>query len=298
MRAAAWGLGLGLTLAAPVAQAHHVPGHGASEGVRNLNSLGGGTGQATTRVALLQEITRTSTSLTPGAVYNTSLLGEYSPHPWFSFGAQLPMLITDQAPIPGGDGDNPAPQVGYGDTRAFVRFTPHADRLIHRVLTTVVTVSVPTRTVNFVGADPGRLWVVSPTVVYSRTYSKAFWQALAVATVERRAAGTAIEVSAGGQLGYRLWGKLSPSFGALADVRAVTWCTQAPSQGGGQRVCPEASARTTEDDRPMGATRVSSLAGLSWAFSRWGLVSANLQLPVLPRRDFDIAGSLTFQATF
>ncbi|MCH9683345.1 MAG: hypothetical protein K0V04_18055 [Deltaproteobacteria bacterium] len=291
-------IAVGVGMVATRASAHHVPGHGASEGVRNLNSLGGGTGQATTRLALLQEFTRTRTSLTPGSVYNTSLLGEYSPHPWVSFGGQFPMLVTDQDPVPGGDGTNPPPQVGYGDTRAFVRLTPHADKLIHRLLTAVITVSVPTRTVDFVGADPGRLWVVSPTLVYSRTYSKAFWQVIGVATVENRAAGTAVEVSGGGQIGYRLWGKLSPSFGALADVRALTFCTQPPSQGGGQQLCPEAAARTTEDDRPMGATRISSLAGLTWAINRWGLLSANVQLPVLSRRDFDVAGSLTFQVTF
>lgn len=270
-----------------LARAHHVPGHGASEGIRNLNSLGGGTGKAINRVALLQEVARTTTSITPGAVYNTSILGEYAPHPWVSAGVQLPMLVVDE------DAPGVPTKVGYGDTRVFVRLTPHADKLIHRVLTTVLNVSLPTRTVTFT-ADPGRTVVVAPTLIYSRTHPRAFWQLLALGSYEHRPAGTAIDLSAGGQVGARLFGtKLSPALGMLADVRAATFCAQ---PGGGTRFCPE--GRTTELARPIGALRITSLAALTYAFAPWGLVSANVQLPVLTKRDFDIAGSVTFQAMF
>ncbi len=271
-----------------LARAHHVPGHGVSEGIRNLNSLGGGTGKALNRVALLGEVTSNSTTLNPGTAYVTSLIGEYSPHPWTSFGAQLPYAVIDQR-SPG------APTVhGYGDTRVFVRLTPHADKLVHRVLTTVVNVSFPTRRYELTAADPGPLWVVAPALVYSRTHPRAFWQLLAVGAYEHRPAGTSIDLSGGGQVGARLLdSKLSPAIGMLADVRAATFCTEV---GGGSRFCRE--GRATEIERPVGALRVTSLAGLTYAFAPWGLVSANIQLPLLTKRDFDIAGSLTFQAMF
>jgi hypothetical protein len=278
---------LAVLLLPALARAHHVPGHGASEGIRNLNSLGGGTGKAINRVALIQEAARTTTSLTPGTVYNTSLLGEYAPHPWTSFGAQLPLLVVDE------DAPGVPTKTGYGDTRLFVRLTPHADKLVHRVLTTVLNVSLPTRTVRFT-ADPGRTVIVAPTLIYSRTHPRAFWQLLALGTYEHRPAGTAVDLSAGGQVGARLLrSKLSPALGMLADVRALTVCAEI---GGGGRFCPE--GRTTELARPLGALRITSLAGLTYAFTAWGLVSANLQLPLLTRRDFDIAGSLTVQAMF
>jgi hypothetical protein len=286
-RLAAWLCVLVALLLPARALAHHVPGHGASEGIRNLNSLGGGTGKATSRVALLQEIARTTTSLSPGTVYSTSLLGEYSPHSWVSAGAQLPLLVLDE------DAREAPTRVGYGDTRLFVRLTPHADKLVHRVLTTVLNVSIPTRTVKFT-ADPGRTVIVAPALIYSRTHPRAFWQILAVGTYEHRPAGTALDLSAGGQVGARLWdSKLSPAVGMLADVRAATFCADI---GGGAHFCRE--GRSTELFRPVGALRITSLAALTYAFAPWGLVSANIQLPVLTKRDFDIAGSLTFQAMF
>lgn len=282
------GLALLLVLLLPaLARAHHVPGHGASEGIRNLNSLGGGTGKAINRAALLQEVARTTTSLNPGTVFNTSLLGEYAPHAWVSVGAQLPMLVVDE------DAANVPTKLGYGDTRLFVRLTPHADKLIHRVLTTVLNVSLPTRTVKFT-ADPGRTVVVAPALIYSRTHPRAFWQLLALGSYEHRPAGTAIDLSAGGQVGARLLGtKLSPALGMLADLRVATFCAEI---AGGTRFCPE--GRSTELDRELGSLRVSTLAALTYAFAPWGLVSANIQAPLLVKRDFDLAGSFTFQVMF
>ncbi len=283
-------LALALGLAAPglfasgVARAHHVPGHGASEGVRNLNSLGGGSGQATSRVMVLQEASRNTTSLNPATTYNTSLLGEYAPHPWVSVGLQAPLLVVDEVAAPR--------KVGYGDTRAFVRLTPHADKLVHRVVTAGLNVSVPTRTLRF-QADPGRLWTVSPMVIFTRTHQRAYWQLMGLATVENRPAGTAFDVTASGQVGYRAWGKLGLSVGAIADLRVANLCAQV---GGGAAYC--SGNRATETRREVGALRVAHLSGVSYSFASWGLLAANLQLPLSPKRDFDVAGSLSVQVQF
>ncbi len=277
-------LALGLSAVSASAKAHHVPGHGASEGVRNLNSLGGGSGQATSRVLLLQEYSRNSTSLNPATTYNTSLLGEYSPKPWISFGAQAPLLIVDE---------DAAPQkIGYGDTRAFLRITPHADKLIHRVLTTGINVSVPTRTLTF-EADPGNILTVSPMVMFTRAHLRAFWQVMALTTFERRPAGTAIDVTGSGQIGYRAFGKLGLSIGMLADVRAANFCAEV---GGGSSYC--AGNRATETNRQVGSVRLAHLSGVSYSFTDWGLLAFNLQLPMSPKRDFDYAGSLSVQFQF
>ena len=277
-------LGSALALVPSVASAHHVPGHGASEGVRNLNSLGGGAGQATSRVMILEEYSRNSTSLNPASTYNTSLLGEYAPHPWLSFGVQAPLLVVDEDAAPR--------KVGYGNTRAFIRLTPHAEKLIHRVLTTGVAVSLPTRTLRF-EADPGNVWTVSPMVMFTRTHLRTYWQVMGLTTLEQRPAGTAIDVTASGQVGYRAWGKLGLGVGALVDVRVANFCAQV---GGGERYC--SGNRATEIQRHVGATRLAHLTSLSYNFAPWGMLSANLQLPLTPKRDFDIAGSLSVQVQF
>ncbi len=266
------------------ARAHHVPGHGASEGVRNLNSLGGGSGQATSRLMLLQEYSRNTTSLNPATTYNTSILGEYAPHPWVSVGLQAPLLVVDEDAAPR--------KIGYGDTRAFVRLTPHADKLIHRVVTTGINVSVPTRTLTF-EADPGRIWTVSPMAMFTRTHLRAYWQLMALGTFERRPAGTAIDGTISAQIGYRAFGQLGLGVGALADVRLANFCAQV---GGGSEFCT--GNRATETEREVGALRMAHLTAISYSFSSWGMLAANLQLPLTPKRDFDVAGSLSIQAQF
>jgi len=277
-------LGLGLALVPSVARAHHVPGHGASEGVRNLNSLGGGSGQATSRVMLLQEYSRNTTSLNPATTYNTSLLGEYAPHPWVSLGLQAPLLVVDEDAAPR--------KVGYGDTRAFVRLTPHADKLIHRVVTTGINVSFPSRTLRF-EADPGKSWTVSPMAMFTRTHLRTYWQVMVLGTMEKRPAGTALDMTASGQVGYRAWGKLGLGVGALADVRVANFCAKV---GGGSEYC--SGNRATETEREVGAVRLAHLSSISYSFRSWGMLAANLQLPLTPKRDFDVAGSLSVQFQF
>src|SRR5690606_26079065 len=110
----------------------------------------------------------------------TSLLGEVTVHPWVSLGLAAPLLVVKQE-------DAPA-RVGYGDTRLMFRVTPHADKLIHRVFTAGINASFPTRSVRFT-ADPGRLWTLSPYVLFTRTYRIPFWQVAGTATMEHRPAG-------------------------------------------------------------------------------------------------------------
>ena len=207
-----------LALAFPrSALAHHTPGHGASEGVRNINSLGNRGGKVASRLLVLEEFGWAASTPLPGLRSETSLLGEYAPVPMFSFGAQAPLLIVDEAGRP--------PVVGYGDTRAFLRFTPHADKLVHRTMTFNLSASFPTRTVTF-SVDPGRVWSVTPSMVFTRTYGDWYWQAIALAGLETRPAGVAIDVSAGGQAGGRLAdGALALGGGVIVDIRTANFCT-------------------------------------------------------------------------
>jgi hypothetical protein len=283
-RVPTWAAAAAVLLVPALARAHHVPGHGASEGVRNLNSLGGGAGQATSRVMLLHEFSRNTTSLNPATTFNTSLLGEYAPHPWLSFGLQAPLLVVDEDAAPR--------KVGYGDTRAFIRLTPHAEKLVHRVVTTGVNMSFPSRTLRF-EADPGKSWTVSPMVMFTRTHLRTYWQVMALGTVERRPAGTAIDATFSGQVGYRAWGKVGLGIGALADIRVANFCAQV---GGGSEYC--SGNRATETEREVGAVRLTHLTNLSYSYATWGMVSASLQLPLSPKRDFDVAGSLSAQFQF
>jgi hypothetical protein len=271
------------------AEAHHVAGHGSSEGVRSINSIGGRGGSTRSRLMLLDEFSHSGKGIVPGQRNDLSLLGEYAPIPSFSFGAQLPFTIIAEQPD---DGPNRA-QVGYGDTRAFIRVTPHADKLIHRTLTFALWASFPTRTVHSI-VDPGRLWSVTPSVIFTRTYERLYWQLLSVANIEWRPAGVALDVSAGGQVGARvLDGKLAVGGGALVDVRTVNGCR---SVEGELRYC--ASSRAGERDRGVGTTRATALVNLAWNIdARWSL-SLGVQVPFTPQRDFDVGAALGVMAVF
>lgn len=287
-------LGLALALVPSSVWAHHVPGHGSSEGVRSINSLGSRGGAASSRVMLLDEFTATSTSIVPGQRNDLSLLGEYAPVPGFSFGAQLPFTILAEQPR---DGD-PSVQAGYGDTRVFVRATPYGGKLIHRTLTLGLAASFPTRTVRG-SVDPGRTWSVTPSLIFTRTYTKLFWQVMSFATTEWRPAGVALDVAAGGQFGGRLaGGKVALGLGALVDVRVVNACR---SPQGELDYC--AGSRAGEKDREVGSTRATAIATFAWNFhtsERAGSWSLNLALlgPFTPKRDFDIGASVGVQVAF
>lgn len=282
-------LAAALVLAPRVAAAHHVAGHGSSEGVRSINSLGSRGGAARTRIMLLDEFSHSGAGIVPGQRNELSLLGEYAPIPSFSFGAQLPFLVIAEQPE-----DGPAQtSLGYGDTRAFVRFTPHADKLIHRTLTLALWASFPTRTVRSV-VDTGRIWTVTPSVIFTRTYTRLYWQLLSVASVETRPAGVALDLSAGGQVGARvLDNKLSFGGGVLVDVRATNACR---GVDGDLRYCP--GSRAGERDREVGSTRATALANLAWNIdARWAL-NLGVQVPLTPNRDFDVGLALGVSAVF
>jgi hypothetical protein len=266
------------------ARADHIPGHGASDAVRTLNSLGGGTGAATSRLMLLQEANRSSRTLTPNSSFVTSLVGEYSPHRWFSFGLQLPLQVVHE--------DGRTTKVGLGNLRVLTRVTLHADKLFHRILTFGVNAGFPTRTVHF-SVDPGQVWSQAPYALFTRNYRRPFWQILATAPIETRPAGTAIDLAAAVQGGYRFLGVLAPTLGVLTTVRVASWCRR-PT--GGTDFCR--SGRVTELDRPVGTTQAYATFGLSWSFARWGMLAAGAQVAMTPRRDFDGGGSLSLQASF
>ncbi|MCB9749320.1 MAG: hypothetical protein H6713_04845 [Myxococcales bacterium] len=283
--------GLGLTPAP--ARAHHTPGHSASEGVRTINSLGGTGGRARTRLLLLNEYSYTGQGLNPGHSYILSLYGEYAPIPDVSVAVQAPLQVAAFKE------NDYAPLVGYGNTRVALRVTPHARKLIHRVLSTGFNLSIPTRTITF-PVDPGRIWVVTPYVMFTRTYTQTYYQVIALLPVESRPAGVAVDLSLGGQVGTRLLdSKLSAGFGALVDVRLANWKA---TVDGGLEFTPETRPGEglpgSSDDRPIGATRIIGTMNTAYNFARWGSLIASLQLPLTPRHDFTVGGSLGLQVFF
>lgn len=268
------------------ARAHHVPGHGASEGLRTINSLNG-SGRAYSRVLLLNDFVYTGFGLNPGITNSISVLGEWAPKPFFSIGVQAPLLLVRARDTDG------ATKVGYGDTRLQLRFTPHASKLIHRVVTFGVNLSVPTRTVKFT-VDAGPVWGATPYVVFTRTYDTVFWQVLGLATVDARRAGTALDLAVSGQVGGRFLGnKLSPGVGILVDARVLNFCAR---PGGGQAFCSE--SRAGEEDRGIGATRAVALATVAYTFVPRASLIASVQAPFTARRDFSFGWSLGVQGFF
>jgi hypothetical protein len=286
-----WSLALVLlaSLAPSRAWGHHVAGHGSSEGVRSINSLGNRGGSASTRLMLLNEFSHAGRGIVPGQRNELTLLGEYAPVPAFSFGAQLPFTVIAEQP----DNEPSRAQAGYGDTRVFMRLTPFADKLIHRTLTVGVAASFPTRTVRST-VDPGRIWSVTPSLIYTRTYAKLYWQVLGFAAMERRPAGVALDLSAGAQFGGRMLdGKLAAGVGALVDVRAVNACR---SVAGDLAYC--AGNRAGEQEREVGSTRATALATFAWNIdARWS-VNVAVQAPFTARRDFDVGAGVGVGVVF
>jgi hypothetical protein len=68
---------------------------------------------------------------------------------------------------------------------------------------------------------------------------RALWQVIGLASFEQLPAGSAVDVSASAQAGYRFFGKLSPAVGALADMRVLNVCTR---PGGDREVCTDSRA--------------------------------------------------------
>jgi hypothetical protein len=237
---------------------------------------------------VLGEVVRTTPepNLNAATVSTLSALASFMPHPWWSLGVQAPWtLVQEEAPgVP--------LKSGYGDTRFELRLTPHADKLTHRVLTVGLNASVPTRTVRF-EVDPGPLWTVAPVVAFSRSFERWSWHALALAPVEHRPAGTALDFSAAALVSHRLFSTWHVALGALVDVRLAARCTLV---AGGSEWCSE--GRATETERDNGATRAYATLGSGVDLhERWTL-SASVQVPVTTRRDFDAAANLGLEARF
>lgn len=280
-------LAAALMLAPAVAQGHHVPGHGASEGVRTINSLNGASGRANTRLLLINEFIYTGFGLNPGVTDSLSIVGEYAPRPWVSMALQAPLLMFRAADT------NNETRVGYGDTRVQLRFTPHARRLIHRVLTLGLNGSLPTRTVRFT-VDPGPIVAVAPYVVFTRTYDTWYWQTLAISAVETRRAGVALDFGVSGQVGARLAkGKVNLGFGVLVDTRLAAWCAV---PGGGREFCP--GNRAGELFRELGTFRGTGLMALAYNFHPRGALVGSVQVPFTRVRDYSFGWSLGAQVFF
>jgi hypothetical protein len=286
-RLAAVAAALTVGLGGGPARAHHVPGHGASEGVRSINSLGGRGGRSQTRLLLLNELVYANTGLAPNVANSTSLYGEYAPIPELSIAAQAPLLVIRDLDAAGDT------RIGYGDTRLQLRFTPHARKLVHRTLSTGITVSAPTRTVKLM-VDPGPVTAVSPFVVFTRTYSRHFWQVIGLSVIENRRAGTAVDLSFGAQGGSKvLKGKLSLGLGVLFDLRLANFCAD---PDGDRSFC--AHSRAGEAEREVGSLRALVLSTIAYNISpRWSVIGA-IQGPVSPKMDFTVAGSVGAQVFF
>ncbi len=286
-------LALGLCVYPQISRAHHTPGHGASEGVRNINSIGGTGGKALTRLLVLNETFYTGQGLNPGVNESLSVFAEYAPIPAFSFGAQLPFAIAAFAD------DGYKPRAGLGDTRLAFRITPHASKLIHRVFTTGVNFSLPTRTVRF-RVDPGRVFQTSPYVMFTRTYDLLYWQVIGMGIIEHRPAGLALDLSVGGQIGSKLAnGKMTLGLGTLADIRLANWHAQ---PGGGYEFSTETrpgeGLPKSADERKIGATRVLGMIAMSFRTGKKTMITASIQAPLSELQDFSVGASLGFQVLF
>lgn len=277
-----------VSFAAAGAHAHHAPGHGPSESIRTLNGFSGRAPRAVQRALLLSEVVRSTAepNLNAATIYTLSGLVSVQPHPWLSVGLQAPLTVVDE------DAPGVATKSGYGDTRLELRLTPHGDKLVHRVLTLGINASFPTRTVRY-QVDPGPLWAFAPLVAFTRSYDQLSWQAVLLAPLEHRRAGTALDASGAFIVQYRVLRPWSWALGALVDVRAASLCAL---PGGGQAWCRE--GRVTELDRETGATRGYVTAGTGVEIAEAWTLSASVQVPVTPRRDFDLAGSVGVEGRF
>jgi len=79
----------------------------------------------------------------------------------------------------------------------------------------------------------------------------------------------------------------------LVDVRALNGCRSADGE---LSYC--AGNRAGEQEREVGSTRATALANFAWNIdARWSLV-LSAQVPLTPKRDFDVGGSLGVSVVF
>ncbi|HEU5077174.1 MAG TPA: hypothetical protein VFU02_23445, partial [Polyangiaceae bacterium] len=269
-----------------MAQAHHAPGHGASEGIRAANSLAGRSARATERLMLLEELSAPTDQ--PGGAQSlqstTSLVGSVLLHPWFSLGAQLPWVVVNES-------SKSTATTGYGDTTLEAIVTPYGDWLRHRIPSFGVRVSLPTRSFELV-ADPGKTYAASPFAAFTRRYESAYWQAVLLSTLETRPAGWAWDMSSGLSVGYEVSPGLSLALGTWVDVRLLAYCK---NTAGSSSYCEE--GRVTERERETFATRAYGLLNAAYTIGAFQL-QAGAQLPFTEKRDFLYSGFLSAEWSF
>lgn len=284
-----------------MARAHHGSGQDASESLRTLNA-GGGTTVQRQRAALLFEGARSTEqpTLNQATSYTVSALGAFRVLPRLYVGAQSPLTVVDE--------DTRDPIVGYGDTRLWTQLQlgrpaqsegtgPERPGQTGRnefsgwLWTLGLNLSIPTRTFRFT-TDPGRQWLVAPSVSLRRDLRRFGYSVIVMTPVESRPAGVALELSSLFSASYRLSKPLALNGGVGVDVRVLSVC-----RGPGEtHVCSE--GRASETDRPMGATRAYAHLGMVYDLSTDWSLFASAQLPLTQRRDIEWYGSLGVELRF
>lgn len=271
---------------ATLAQGHHDVGHGPSEGLRNLVTMGSDPSPHQ-RASLLTQVSRTTSepTLNSATVYSLLLLADIRLHQRLYVGAQLPgVLIHD---------DLGETKPGFGNMTLGVTVPVGSfEREGAASWALGFQMTFPTRTFTY-EVDPGKQWTYSPQLRYADASGRVLWYASLLTPLEHRPAGWALDISPALGIGYGLTSGLYLTLGTQFDVRVLSVCA---TVDGGSESCP--SGRATEMDRPLGATRGYASLGLSSDFHRhWSLFSS-AQVPLLSRRDIEWAVSLGVEARF
>lgn len=181
---------------------------------------------------------------------------------------------------------------GYGDTRLGAQWVVGALREDKSPRWTLgLGLSIPTRTFTF-EVDPGRQWLVVPSVLYTDSYRSLFWFAALQLANEFRPAGYALDVSPSAALGLQLTSPWSVTLGMSGDIRALSTCNTPD----GTEPCSE--GRATESNRPWGATRLYAIVATSLTLNKTWSLFGNGQLPVSSRQDIEWAANLGAEAVF
>lgn len=266
--------------------AHHNVGHGQSESMRSLSTIGS------------EPLPRQRAGLIASAVRSTSE-PTLNTATTYSLSALVSLRLVERVYLLG---DFPAVLIdedetsemkwGYGDTRVGAQWVVGELREDRSPRFTLgMGLSIPTRTFTF-EVDPGRQWLVTPSLLYTDSYRSVFWFAALQLANEFRPAGYALDVSPSAAVGLQLAKPWSFTLGLTGDIRALSTCNT-PT---GTELCNE--GRATESNRPWGATRLYALLATSVTLSKRWSIFANGQLPVTSRKDIEWAANLGAEAVF
>lgn len=277
---------LAALLSAPLAQAHHSPGHVGTESQKVLMTSGSEP-MPRQRVALVGEMMRSTDepNLNTATLGGFSLVGSIEVLPRLYLGAQLPLVFVQEA-------STQAPfKSGYGDTRLTSQwlFGQSADG--SSAWSLGLNASLPTRTIRF-ESDPGNQWGLTPLLSYTHQYQKFRFFGMLLLPFESRPAGLALEVSPSAGAAYQVLQAFSLALSVHADIRMLSVC----STPRGSSVCQE--GRASEHGRDWGATRVSG-ALTSWVdlSKNWSLFGS-AQLPFTAKKDFEWGANLGLETRF